>query len=51
MPMYNSIKYRDNYSKISGNLWQYYRDQPALNDAGIIDNIPGNSTPFKFQQK
>ena len=25
MPMYNLIEYSDNYSKTSGNLWQYYR--------------------------
>ena len=28
MPMYNLIEYSDNYSKTSGNLWQYYRDEP-----------------------
>ena len=26
MPMYNLIKYSDNYSKTSGSLWQYYKD-------------------------
>ena len=26
MPMYNLIEYRDNYSKTSGSLWQYYKD-------------------------
>ena len=26
IPMYNLIKYRNNYSKTSGILWQYYRD-------------------------
>ena len=25
MPMYNLIEYNDNYSKISGSLWQYYK--------------------------
>ena len=25
MPMYNFIEYSDNYSKTSGNLWQYYQ--------------------------
>ena len=30
MLMYNSIEYSDNYSKTSGSLWQYYRDE--LND-------------------
>ena len=28
MPMYNLIKYSDNYSKTSGSLWQYYKDIP-----------------------
>ena len=26
--MYNMIEYTDNYSKITGNLGQYYRDDP-----------------------
>ena len=28
MQMYNLIEYSDNYSKASGSLWQYYRDEP-----------------------
>ena len=31
MPMYNLIEYSDNYSKTSGTLWQYYRDEPHDN--------------------
>ena len=31
MPMYNLIEYSDNYSKISGSLWQYYKDDPNDN--------------------
>ena len=31
MPMYNLIEYSDNYSKTSGNLWQYYKDDPNDN--------------------
>ena len=27
MPIHNLIEYSDNYSKISGRLWQYYRDE------------------------
>ena len=30
-PMYNLIEYGDNYSKTSGNLSQYYRDEPNDN--------------------
>ena len=26
MPIYNLIEYCDNYSKTSGGLWQYYKD-------------------------
>ena len=39
MPMYNLIEYSDNYSKTSGSLWQYYKDDPN-------DNIE-NSESFK----
>ena len=31
MPMYNLIEYSDNYSKTSGSLWNYYRDEPNAN--------------------
>ena len=31
MPMYSLIEYKDNYSKASGSLWQYYRDDPNDN--------------------
>ena len=31
MPMYNLIEYSDNYTKTSGSLWQYYRDEPNAN--------------------
>ena len=30
MAMYNLIEYSDNYSKTSGSLWQYYRDEPNV---------------------
>ena len=31
IPMYNLIEYSDNYSKTSGSLWQYYKDEPDNN--------------------
>ena len=31
MSMYDLIEYIDNYAKISGRLWQYYRDEPNDN--------------------
>ena len=38
MPMYNFIEYSDVYLKTSEGLWQYYKDEPALdNNDNIID--------------
>ena len=31
MPLYNLIEYSDNYSKTSGSLWQYHKDDPNDN--------------------
>ena len=31
MPIYNLIEWSNNYSKPSGSLWQYYRDEPNDN--------------------
>ena len=49
--MYSLIEYSDNYSKTSGCLRQYYRDEPAMTDAGTFANFPGNSASFKFKRK
>ena len=43
MPMYNLIEYSDNYSKTSGSLWQYYKDEPN-------DNL-ANSESSKYKLK
>ena len=43
MPMYNLIEYSDNYSKTSGSLWQYYKDEPN-------DNL-ADSESFKSKVK
>ena len=51
---YNSpllLEYSNNYSKTSGSLWKYYKDEPTLTDAGTIDNFHDNSASFKFRQK
>ena len=52
MPIYNLIEYSDPYLTTSGSLWQYYRDEPALNDNGEIIDFPAdnNSASFKFKQ-
>ena len=47
----NLIEYSDAYSKTSGDLWQYYRDEPVLdNNGNIIDNSNNNAS-FTFQQQ
>ena len=53
MSIYNLIEHSDNYSKTSGSLWQYYRDEPALNNAGSSIDFPddNNSVLFKSKQK
>ena len=43
MPMYNLLEYSDNYSKTSGCLWQYYKDNPN-------DNLSGSES-FKSKVK
>ena len=43
MPMHNLIEYSDNYSKTSGSLWQYCKDEPN-------DNL-ANSESFKSKVK
>ena len=53
IPMYNVIEYSDNYSKTSGNLWQYCKDILAINnDGNIIDFNGANATDsFNFKTK
>ena len=43
MPMYNLIEYSNNYSKTSGTLWQYYKDDQN-------DNL-ADSKSFKYKVK
>ena len=43
MPMYNLIKYTSNFSKTSGSLWQFCRNDPNHN---ITD-----SELFKFKSR
>ena len=51
MSMYNLTEYSKNYLKTSGSLWQYYRDEPTLTDAGTNFHAADNSAQFKFKQK
>ena len=50
--MYNLTEYSDTYLKTWGNLWQYYRDDSALdNDKSIIDFPADNNNDISFKYK
>ena len=52
--MYNLIEYREKYSKTSGSLYQYYRDEPVVNDNDNIIYFPNdknNNILSKFKQQ
>ena len=54
MPMCNLIEYSDNYSKTSGSLWQFYKDELLTNDNGAVTDFSddnNNSILFKFKTK
>ena len=54
MTKYNLIEYSDAYSKTSGSLWQwqYYRDEPALDDNNNVTNFCAtNNISFSFKFK
>ena len=49
MPLHNLIEYSD-CSKTSGILWQYCRDEPALNyDGKIADFTAANAITDSFK--
>ena len=43
VPMNNLKEYSDNYSKISGSLWQYCNEIPAVNNEGNIAIFNGTN--------
>ena len=52
IPMYNLIEYRKNYSKTSGSLWNYYRDEPDSGIGGENNNLNysvKNSKSFDYK--
>ena len=36
IPIYNFIEYSDNYLKTSRDLWQYYREEPFVDNDGVV---------------
>ena len=54
MPFCNLVEYSDIYSKTSGRLWQYYRDEKVLYDNKVIIDFSddnSNSISFQFKQQ
>ena len=51
MPMYNLIEYSNNYSDISGSLWQFRRDGIGEDVYLTLDSnsIPNNSSSLKYK--
>ena len=45
MPMYNLIKYSDNYSDTLGSLWQFKRDEIPVNNVDLSND---KSKSFKY---
>ena len=46
--MYDLIEYNDSYSKTSGSLWQYHRDEKTFNNDVSVALVIANSESFKF---
>ena len=50
MPMYNLIKYSDNYIDSSGSLYHFKRDESPMNDVKNHLNVAlNNSRSFKYK--
>ena len=47
--MYNLIEYSKNYSKITGSLWDYYRDEPNSGAEGNINYSIKESKSFDYK--
>ena len=52
IPMYNLLEYSQKYSKTTGSLWNYYRDEPNSGVGGENDSINysiENSKSFEYK--
>ena len=47
--MYNLIEYSKKYSKTSGSLLNYYRDEPNSRTVGNINYFINNSKSFNYK--
>ena len=51
MPMYNLLEYSKSYSKTTGNLWSYYRDEPNSGAEGNKNYSIKNSKSFDYKTR
>ena len=51
IPVYNLLEYNASYLKTSGSLWQQYRDEPFINNNGVIIDVPDDPDNFSFKYK
>ena len=51
MPMYNLIEYSDNYTKTTGSLWQYFRDDDGDGDDIDIEDPKSFKSKVKIAGK
>ena len=50
MPMYNVLEYSQNYKKITGSLWYFYRDEPnSSTDNNNVTHSILNSKSFDYK--
>ena len=49
MSIYNLIEYSKNYRKITGDLWNYYRDEPNSGTEGNINYSIKDSNSFDYK--
>ena len=49
MPMYNLLECSKNYSKTTGSLWNYYRDEPNSGAVGNINYSIRGSKSFGYK--
>ena len=49
MPMCNLIEYSQNYSDISGHLWQFKRDEQNMENKNPVNVTTDGSSSFKYK--
>ena len=49
MPMYNLLKHSKNYTKTTGSLYNYCRDEPSIDTEGNINYSIKDSESFNYK--